>query len=195
MFSDEVDLKEVLTSDAIFYSFNMNQETPWNSLVRYQIFIQDYISNLFIKRNKKLGYTTLNSVEEYQRAVRYPESREIYNNKFSGGRSDNVVNVIMSNTIRPLLDQSLDTSAVRENVATLFIGKLKDMSALEDLCNTFEMSSGALDKIRSLKHYRHAFYVDYDTGVQKDGKVIRVIHPDHVIRYFETKRIDRAGEY
>ena len=195
MFTEELDLREVVTSDCILYSYNMNQETPWGGLASYRVFTHDYVSNTFIQRNKKLGFTTVNSIEEYQRAVKQPRSKEIYNNKLSGGRSDNVINVIMSNTIAPLLDRSLDASAVRENIATLFIGDIIDKDSLDDFCRVYGIGESGKRDINNLRYYSHAFYTNYNTGVQRGEKVIKVVHPSSVIRYFETKRIDREGEF
>lgn len=194
MFSNELDMEEILTKDAIIYSYYMNQESVWDSAVDYKVYIQDYITNLYIQRNKKLGHTTFNSIEEYQRAVRSENSQKIYNNKFSGGRSDNVINVIMSNTIKPLLGDSIDISAIRENVANIFVGKVKDLGVLDEFCRTFGMQRGAKEKILKLQNLNHCFYCDYDTGVQRGGRIIRVTHPKEVVDYFETKRLDKGDE-
>ena len=57
------------------------------------------------------------------------------------------------------------------------------------------MDSGGKDKILRLQNHQHTFYVDYDTGVQKGGRLIKVVHPPEITKFFETKKIDVAGEY
>jgi ABC-type dipeptide/oligopeptide/nickel transport system ATPase component len=154
MFKNEIDLGDVLSKDCLIYSFNMNSDSSWNSLMEYKIYNQDYVSNLFIQKNKKEGFSTINSLEEYQRAVNFPDLRKIYNSKFSGGRSDNVINVVLTNTIRPLLDKSFDISAIRENISNVFIGKLEDMDALEEFCKIFGIkgSEERIIKLQTLTH-------------------------------------------
>lgn len=191
MFTEEIDLGEVLNKDCIIYDFNMNKDSQWDSRMVYKIYNLDYVSNLFIQKNKKEGYTTFNSLEEYQRAVNYEDLRKIYNSKFSGGRSDNVINVVLTNTVRPLLDKnSFDISAIRENISTVFVGKLKSKEALDDFCEAFGMQE-AINEIEKLQDYQYAFYCNYDTGRQKGGRIIKALHPAYISNYLETKTIDK----
>lgn len=194
MFSEEIDLEQVLNKDCIIYSFNTNKETNWDTLMEYKIFNLDYISNLFIQKNKREGFTTLNSLEEYQRAVNSPDMRRIYNNKLSGGRSDNVINVVLTNTIQPLLEKSNDISAMRENISTIIVGRLQDMGALDDFCRVYGLGDRGRDQIIRAGRYQHVFYIKYNTGVQRGERLIKAIHPEYISKYFETKRIDTGDE-
>ena len=191
-FTVEFDLKDILEKDCIIYSYNMNTQTPWDPLLEHKIYSQDYVTNLYIQNNKKLGISTINSLEEYQRAVGSEDARVIYNNKLSGGRSDNVINVVISNTIRPLLDKSNDISAIRENIATIVVGKLQDMDALEDFAKVYGLTQEDRIEIQKVQKMTHAFYIKYDTGAQSGGRIIKALHPDYISKFFETKKIDEA---
>lgn len=195
IFNNEIDLIDVVQKRCIVYSFHMNERSPWDSLMDYKIYIQDYITNMYVKTNKEQGFTTLNSIEEYQRAVRSPYSRKIYNNKFSGGRSDNVISIIMSNTLAPLMADDLDIAAIRENISNLFIGKITDKNILGSFCEVYGLDYNNMMDINNLDYLDHAFFCSYDTGVQRGTEVIRVVHPPEIERMFETKRIDEVGEF
>lgn len=192
MFEKEFDLKQILTADAIIYSFYMNSNSLWDNTMTYKVYMQDYITNLYVRRNKELGLTTINSIEEYQRAVLQEDTKRIYNNKLSGGRSDNVINVVMTNTIAPLIQEDLDISAVRENISTKFISNVEDMEALDRLCRIYDLGETGKRKIIEASLMQHAFYVSYDTGVQKGSEIIKAIHPPEVSKLLETKKIDEG---
>lgn len=190
MFTHEFDIEQIVTADAIIYAFGMNQNSPWDTTMEYKVLIQDYITNKFIARNKSLGLTTVNSIEEYQRAVLEESTKRIYNNKLSGGRSDNVINIIMTNTIAPLLQNDLDISAVRENISTKFISRIEDAVALDRLCETYNLGEEGKTKILNAGSLNHAFYCDYNTGLQRGSEIISVILPPSVQKLLETKKID-----
>ena len=190
MFAEEFDISDIITADAIIYSFYMNVNSPWDTTMEYKIYMQDYITNLYIRRNKELGHTTVNSIEEYQRAVLQESTKRIYNNKLSGGRSDNVINVIMTNTIAPLIQNDLDISAVRENISTKFVSNVEDMDALNHFCRIYNLGEEGRRRIIEASQLQHAFFCDYDTGVQRGSDIIKAIHPEEVSKLLETKKID-----
>lgn len=88
--------------------------------------------------------------EEYQRWNTLRNSGEIISNAMTGGRKRGDVNIIITNDLANILDETNELSKrIRQNIQNFAIGKIADRTIRSDFCRMFDLKEcePALDKI------------------------------------------------
>ena len=135
--------------------------------------------------------------EEYQRWGQAQGSAEIISNAMTGGRKRGDVNIIITNDLANIVDDSSEISKkLRQNIQNFAIGKIPDRSVRKQFCNMFDLVDCeiALDKIAkahasddiskepsrgSGNRYRHSFCVILDNGKKA---VVKAMIPPSLAR-------------
>lgn len=118
--------------------------------------------------------------EEFQRWGNAKGSVEIIVNAMTGGRKRGDINIIITNDLANIVDESNEVSkSLRQNIQNYAIGKISDRNVRETFCDIFDLKDCelALQKIAKSNssdeqglsgnaggRYKHSFCVILDTG-------------------------------
>lgn len=197
LFEKEITIDDIKDSNVIQFSFGMGASTdmivpPKETLLK--ITMMTYIFKLYNQYNYSMGYYTVNIVEEFQRAKNNPMLLKTYNHWFTGGRKENLICYLVTNSIKALTNENNDDAiAIKENITTKLIGKLSK-TARQEVIDVFELQAltKKLNDVSLNPRYKNHFVLDYDTGKTVDSAVVYIDIPKHISdsAIFVTRRVE-----
>lgn len=179
-FAREIDLNTLLFNNRIIV-FDYGAQSVGGAYgqtsneIRTRVFQESYCETLFTALQKRAGKYTLIITEEIQRLMSDKLMMQTLNHQFTGGRSANIINIGITNTVGSLIhNNEPDIVAIKENITGYIIGNC-DASVVRDLVEYTNLKDiqYTLDTIsRGKGNYKHAFLVHnllgkFDTVVTK----------------------------
>lgn len=186
-FRNEISLGEIIESPLVIYSFNKNSGTVIDRLDAVRIFMAQFIDGKkhFYRKQRKLQ--SICFFEELQRCVDIPELTRAIAHKVTGGRSDNVTNVLLLNSLGTLQHPSMGD--IRSNITTYVVGLIGSQD-IDTLVNTYGFYNER-EKLEELGEdkYRNCFYLKFNTGKHKDSCTYRCLIPPEILELLNTRDV------
>jgi len=188
-------VNELYRAKFIVFSFGMRGATSSQTDPKILALKQLSVANVAIQISNYCKYIkkcfNVKVWEEFQRWGEIPGSAEIIVNAMTGGRKRGDVNFILTNNLLSILDDTNEVSkALRGNMTSMVIGKIKDRIVRDKLCEVFGLQDlkSDLDLIakayanddadkegessnESENRYKHSFCVVLDNGKKAITKV------------------------
>lgn len=188
VFQNPISLDELM--DLKIIVFDYGTQTASSSMVlsdkdiEEKIFQKDYITNLYSSVNKLKRQYTMEFDEEVQRKINNPLLLKALSSEISGSRSNNKINVLVTNSVAGFLDsKERDASAIRDNLNTVILGRCKPEVA-EDVIRHFSLQT-ARDRIdgvlRGSGPFKNSFLCAVNTGTFYDMVVTSMRLPPKLL--------------
>lgn len=163
--------------------------------IEANMFQKEFFSNLYSAYNKLKKEYTVEFDEEVQRQLNNPVLMKSLNDKVTGGRSNNKINILIINAIEGLLgSDNPNASAIRGNINTVILGKVKKAEALSTI-NYFGLEqamSRVSHIITSNDKYQNSFLCAINTGKMYDMTVTKMRIPPYLYNtdLFRSKDVE-----
>lgn len=192
MFRKEISIADVLRKQVTIYNFGKNENpddfTKEDNIRIHQMAFLNARKTAYMKAQ---GLFTVDVYEELQRAQSNPRIMRTINHRVTGGRSDNVITYLITNSPNIFSADNLDNYAIRSNINNYFIGFLEesDIDSLTKIFNVKQLVPMLKLISDDQKNYNRHFAVKYDTGVNRGTAMIKVEVPDHIMQsdLFKTR--------
>lgn len=189
-FQRELTLAGIIDSPLVIYSFNKNSGTMLDAMDSIRIFMAQFLEGKKHFFRKQKGLQNICVYEEIQRCINSPDLIQYISGKITGGRSDNVTNIMLLNSLQAINAPSMHD--IRSNISTWIIGKVADYDIKELVENYgFDKEKKNLEDLLTEK-FEHCFYMKYDTGKHKDAVTIKAYAPDEMWSILNTRDRDES---
>ena len=192
IFKEELTLKEVIDSDFTIYEFNKNRDMTMDIIDTARVYMVQFLETKRQYHRKKLGLYSALFIEEVQRCEKSEELINYISDIVSGGRSNNVIVVLLLNSISVFKNSGLETAL--SNISSYFIGHLKKMD-IKTLVEDYGM-----DEIEDMLYdvgedgkYIHTFVAKFDLGYTSGKALYRIKFPEkyHLrLKTVDNKEVD-----
>lgn len=200
MFENSVDIEELMNSKLIIFDYGAQTAGGQGTLEKKEILAKilqkNFFTTLYSFKNKLREEYTIEVEEEVQRQLGDPLLVKELNDKVTGGRSSNRSTILITNTIGGLLNnkQSSDVNAIRENINTVMLGKVKKEVADQTMeyFDIMQAQSRVRNILTSNEGYKHAFLLAFNTGKVFDMCLAKVSLPKKIIdsKIFESRNVE-----
>ncbi len=195
-FKQPMSVNDLFKAKFIVFSFGMRGATSSQIDPTILALKQLSVANVSIQISNHCKYVkkcfNVKVWEEFQRWGDVKGSAEIITNAMTGGRKRGDVNFIITNDLANILDDNNPISrALRQNIQSMAIGKIKDKGVRELFCKTFGVpelepslaliakantddgaGKGTKNTSSAGNRYKHAFCLVLDNGKKAITKVM-----------------------
>lgn len=193
-FKNPMSINELYKAKFIVFSFGMKGATSSQTDPVILALKQLSIANINIQISNHCKYVrkcyNVKVWEEFQRWISAKGSQELIVNSITGGRKRGDVNLIITNDLASILDDSNDANKkLRLNIQSYAIGAIKDKDVRHEFCEKFSLQDlepalaliaranyteviGGKSSGGAGNRYKHAFCVVLDNGKKAVTKVM-----------------------
>lgn len=199
MFDNPVNIDDALDMKVVIFDYGAQQaggnESMLDKEIESRLLMRNFFSTLYSSKNKLNKEYTLIVEEEIQRQLNNPHLAKMLNDTVTGGRSSNTSTILITNTITPLLDsKNLDIGAIKENIKTVLLGKVKREVADRtiDFFGLETAKDRVIDVVSNVGNYEHSFLLAFDTGRVFDMTIGKVVIPPKLVKHdiFKSRDIE-----
>lgn len=200
MFENALDINAAMDLKVLIFDYGAQtaggQASMLDNELEARLLMRNFFSNLYAASNKLKNEFTIIIEEEIQRQINNPHLAKTLNDAVTGGRSSNMSVIMITNTISSLLhSKDANIAALRENVKTLMLGKVKEEVARETIqFFGFNRAMGrVLNMLAEPGKYQNAFFLAFDTGKVFDMTIGRVSLPPNIINHdiFKSRDVEQ----
>lgn len=191
-FKNPMSVNELFKAKFIVFSFGMKGETSSQTDPVVLALKQLAVSNVGIQISNHCKYIrkcfNVKVWEEFQRWGEIPGSADLISNAITGGRKRGDVNIVITNDISSILDDSnVVNRRLRLNTQSFAIGSIKDKDVRHEFCEKFNLlelepalaliakannaENKSASKSGKSSRYKHAFCAVLDNGKKAVIKV------------------------
>lgn len=187
MFANPVDIDSIMDSKFVVFDYGTQTAggsgTMLDKEIEASMYQKEFFSSLYSAYNKLKKEYTMEFDEEVQRQLNNPVLMKSLNDKVTGGRSSNKINILIINAVEGLLGgDNPNASAIRGNMNTIILGRVKKSEAIATI-NYFGLEQ-AMSRvghiITSNDKYQNSFLCAINTGKMYDMTVTKMRIPPHL---------------
>ena len=190
-FSRPINLTEVINTNVLTFAFDILDDSSFQdeALFKVKMLFARIINDEYLLYNKRHGYWTIIVEEESSFAADFV--LEEYKKNFLLRRAQNVINVLVGNSIRALADNPIAQS-ILDNLQLLLVGNVND-SSKQYLIQEYNLGKQIQDRLLAIDNkriYDSVFVTVNKIQKQPVNGLIKVFVPERVLSNKVFKGVD-----
>lgn len=180
-FKEEIIINDLIDSPVLTFAFDIISDTTIQDEALYTIRVmyKSHINQEYIYKNKKKGLWTV-CIEE-ESAIASDAILAEYNKNFILRRSQNVINILLGNSVRALTENKI-SAGIMDNIQMLCIGSVNNTSR-KYLIEEYQLSDkiqANLDKIHDKQTFESTFVLVNKMQKKPINTLLKVFVPNEV---------------